>query len=36
MFWAARKQIIFSGLGWPMSLQVTGSQDGHGLGPVVW
>ena len=27
MFWAARKQILFSGLGWPMSLEVTGNQD---------
>jgi hypothetical protein len=26
-FWAARKQILFSGLGWPMSLEVTGNQD---------
>ena len=36
MFWAARKQILFSGLGWPMSLQVTGAQDPHVLGPVGW
>ena len=31
-FWAARKQILFSGLGWPMSLQVAGAQDPHILG----
>ncbi|QEH35523.1 hypothetical protein OJF2_40750 [Aquisphaera giovannonii] len=30
-FWAARKQILFSGLGWPMSLQVTGDQQGPRL-----
>ena len=36
MFWAARKQILFSGLGWPMSLQVTGTQDPHVLGQVGW
>jgi hypothetical protein len=35
-FWAARKQVLFSGLGWPMSLQVTGSQDVHPLGQETW
>jgi hypothetical protein len=35
-FWAARKQILFSGLGWPMSLQVTGAQDPHVLGKETW
>jgi hypothetical protein len=36
MFWAARKQILFSGLGWPMSLQVTGTQDPLPLGQETW
>jgi len=36
IFWAARKQILFSGLGWPMSLQVTGAQDPHVLGKETW
>ena len=36
MFWAARKQILFSGLGWPMSLQVTGTQDPLLLGQRSW
>ena len=35
-FWAARKQILFSGLGWPMSLQVAGGQDLHVLGKETW
>ena len=35
-FWAARKQILFSGLGWPMSLQVAGGQDPHLLGKETW
>ena len=35
-FWAARKQILFSGLGWPMSLQVAGAQDPHWLGKETW
>jgi hypothetical protein len=35
-FWAARKQILFSGLSWPMSLQVTGAQDPHPLGKETW
>ena len=35
-FWAARKQILFSGLGWPMSLQVAGAQDPHILGKGTW
>ena len=35
-FWAARKQILFSGLGWPMSLQVAGAQDPHVLGKETW
>jgi len=35
-FWAARKQILFSGLGWPMSLQVAGGQDPHMLGKETW
>ena len=35
-FWAARKQILFSGLGWPMSLQVTGTQDPLLLGRETW
>jgi hypothetical protein len=35
-FWAARKQILFSGLGWPMSLQVTGAQDLHLLEHETW
>jgi hypothetical protein len=35
-FWAARKQILFSGLSWPMSLQVTGAQDPHLLGKESW
>src|SRR5271157_2537668 len=35
-FWAARKQILFSGLGWPMSLQVAGAQDPHMLGKETW
>jgi hypothetical protein len=36
IFWAARKQILFSGLGWPMSLQVAGAQDPHMLGKETW
>jgi hypothetical protein len=36
MFWAARKQILFSGLGWPMSLQVTGTQDPLMLNQETW
>jgi hypothetical protein len=35
-FWAARKQVLFSGLNWPMSLQVTGTQDPHLLGKETW
>ncbi|MGO8903643.1 MAG: hypothetical protein ACLQU5_35670, partial [Isosphaeraceae bacterium] len=35
-FWAARKQVLFSGLGWPMSLQVAGAQDPHILGKETW
>jgi hypothetical protein len=35
-FWAARKQILFSGLGWPMSLQVSGAQDPHVLVKETW
>jgi hypothetical protein len=35
-FWAARKQILFSGLSWPMSLEVTGAQDPHLLGKETW
>ena len=35
-FWAVRKQILFSGLGWPMSLQVAGGQDPHVLGKETW
>ena len=35
-FWAARRQILFSGLGWPMSLQVAGGQDPHLLGKETW
>jgi hypothetical protein len=35
-FWAARKQILFSGLGWPMSLQVTGTQNPFLLGRETW
>jgi hypothetical protein len=35
-FWAARKQILFSGLGWPMSLQVTGLQDPSRLSQEEW
>lgn len=35
-FWAARKQILFSGLGWPMSLQVTGAQNPPVLGQLGW
>ncbi len=35
-FWAVRKQILFSGLGWPMSLQVAGAQDPHVLGKETW
>jgi hypothetical protein len=36
MFWNARKQILFSDLGWPMSLQVTGAQDRQLLGQETW
>jgi hypothetical protein len=35
-FWEARKQILFSGLSWPMSLQVTGAQEPHLLGKETW
>ncbi len=35
-FWNARKQILFSGLGWPMSLQVTGAQSAPLLGQEIW
>ena len=28
-FWTARRQLLFSGLDWPMSLQVAGPQDKH-------
>ena len=35
-FWAARKQILFSGLGWPMSIQVTGSQNSSRLFQEEW
>jgi hypothetical protein len=35
-FWDARKQILFSGVGWPMSLQVTGAQDPFDLGQETW
>ena len=35
-FWAARKQILFSGLGWPMSLQVTGNQNPRLMEPQGW
>ena len=35
-FWAARKQILFSGLGWPMSIQVTGSQNPSRLFQEEW
>jgi len=35
-YWNARKQILFSGLGWPMSLQVTGAQDAPSLGQETW
>lgn len=36
VFWAARKQILFSGLSWPMSLQVAGAEDAHPLGKETW
>ena len=35
-FWEARQQILFSGLGWPMSLEVTGNQDPLLLGQEIW
>ncbi|WP_165223530.1 hypothetical protein [Aquisphaera insulae] len=35
-FWSARKQILFSGLGWPMSLQVTGDQGPRLMEPQAW
>jgi hypothetical protein len=28
-FWIARRQLLFSGLDWPMSLQVAGPQEKH-------
>jgi hypothetical protein len=36
VFWNARKQILFSGLGWPISLQVTGAQDVRLLDQETW
>jgi hypothetical protein len=35
-FWMARKQILFSNLGWPMSLQVTGEQVRRPLDQETW
>ncbi|WP_165064918.1 hypothetical protein [Paludisphaera rhizosphaerae] len=35
-FWEARRQILFSGLNWPMSLQVAGAQNPRFLEQGVW
>jgi hypothetical protein len=35
-FWTARRQLLFSGLDWPMSLQVAGPQDKHVFNGETW
>ena len=35
-FWMARRQLIFSGLNWPMSLQVAGPQSPHVFNEETW
>jgi hypothetical protein len=35
-FWTARRQLLFSGLDWPMSLQVAGSQNKHVFNEETW
>jgi hypothetical protein len=35
-FWAVRKQVLFSGLNWPMSLQVVGNQNTQRLLEETW
>lgn len=35
-FWESRRQILFSGLNWPMSLQVAGAQNPRFLEQGVW
>jgi hypothetical protein len=35
-FWTARRQLLFSGLDWPMSLQVAGPQGQHVLNGETW
>ena len=35
-FWIARRQLMFSGLNWPMSLQVAGPQSRHVFNEETW
>jgi hypothetical protein len=35
-YWAARRQILFSGLDWPMSLHVAGPQETQALHRELW
>ena len=35
-FWMARRQLAFSGLDWPMSLQVAGPQSRHVFNEETW
>ncbi len=35
-FWLARRQLVFSGLDWPMSLQVAGPQSRHVFNKETW
>ncbi len=35
-FWMARRQLMFSGLDWPMSLQVAGTQSPHVFNEETW
>ena len=35
-FWIARRQLMFSGLDWPMSLQVAGPQNPHVFNKETW
>ena len=35
-FWMARRQLVFSGLDWPMSLQVAGPQSRHVFNEETW
>ena len=35
-YWIARRQLVFSGLDWPMSLQVAGPQSRHVFNKETW